>query len=133
MTGRKRHRVGRRTQKITFRKGDHETIQISVVIVGGKDVPSDIGEFFRERVSETCEGEGKQKRVTVMAITFARIADSRVSHVCVRNGESVRNKLIALAARLIKRAISLMAIRRGRGRALIQNSIVIRRLRSRTP
>lgn len=84
MTGRKRHRVDRRTQKITFRKGDHETIQISIVIVGEKDVPNDIGEFFRDRgVPEACEGGGKRKRVTVMAITFARIADSRVSHVYV--------------------------------------------------
>lgn len=49
--------------------------------------------------------------------------------MCVPNGESVRNKLIALASRLIKRAISLMAappwVRQSR--ALIQNSIVIRR------
>lgn len=52
-----------------------------------------------------------------MAITLAHIADSRVSHGCVRSacvrGETcVRNKLIALAVRLIKRAISLMAARR---------------------
>lgn len=46
-------------------------------------MPNDIGEFFRDRVPEACEGGGKRKRVTVMAITFARIADSRVSHACV--------------------------------------------------
>lgn len=46
-------------------------------------MPNDIGEFFRDRgVPEAWEG-GKRKRVTVMAITFARIADSRMSHVYV--------------------------------------------------
>lgn len=77
-------------------------------------MPREIGEFFRDP-GVSGEGEEKAEASNRNGNYGSRISLIHVCLTCVRNGKSVRNKLIALAARLIKRAISLMAVRRGCG------------------
>lgn len=71
--------------------------------------------FTRGAAGSAREGEEEAEASNRNGNYGSCISLIHVCLTCVRNGESVRNKLIALAARLIKRAISLMAVRRGCG------------------
>jgi len=80
------------------------------------DVPGDIGKFFRERLPEARRGWKRKLECNANAITIrSRVSLIHVCLTCTQRRERVRNKLIALAARLIKRAINLMAVHRGCG------------------